>query len=539
MTKVLMKGNEALGEAAIRAGCVHFFGYPITPQTEVPEYLVKRLPEVGGVFLQAESEIASINMIYGAAGVGVKCLTSSSSPGISLMAEGLSYIAACELPCVVINIMRAGPGLGGILPAQSDYFQATRGHGHGDYQLIVLAPSSVQESVDLMMLAFELSEKYRNPAMICADGMIGQMMEPVEFACEGRGPPLQDNDWALTGCDGRERRIVNSLYLTPEENHARNVSMKEKYDRIAANEQRWELYKGDEDYDLLVVAFGTMARICKSAIDEVVREGLRVALFRPITLNPFPFEPLRRAMDGIAGDGRVLNIEMSMGQLVYDVKLAAEGSRRSSSWAPRAASSRRPTRWRKRSARSWTRRAPGPWRLDESRRREVSAYRGPPPAMSGAPAVRLPVRPLLRARVLADLTVSPHLRARHAVRLRLFARREVSVRPRGLLRTHARVARTIAHGYLQNGVWRNSCKTRAAGGRVRRCRRRRRVGLGSRANESRDSRRTATRCPPPAAERPPPTRTTDADGGVRVRRPYHRLRRHGGASAGRRRPRST
>jgi 2-oxoglutarate ferredoxin oxidoreductase subunit alpha len=323
-----MKGCEALGEAAIRAGCVHFFGYPITPQTEVPEYLVKRLPQVGGVFLQAESEVASINMIYGAAGVGVKCLTSSSSPGISLMAEGLSYIAACELPCVVINIMRAGPGLGGILPAQSDYAQATRGHGHGDYELIVLAPASVQEAVDLMMLAFELAEEYRNPVMVCADGMIGQMMEPVEFPAEERGPPLQENDWALTGCEGRERRIVNSLYLTPEINFAQNRKLKEKYDRIAAREPRWETYGGDgAACDLLVVAFGTMARICKSAIDELRQEGRAVALFRPITLNPFPFAACREAMDALAAEGRVLNVEMSMGQLIYDVKLAAEGTR--------------------------------------------------------------------------------------------------------------------------------------------------------------------------------------------------------------------
>jgi 2-oxoglutarate ferredoxin oxidoreductase subunit alpha len=327
MTKVLMKGNEALGEAAIRAGCVHFFGYPITPQTEVPEYLVKRLPEVGGVFLQAESEVASINMIYGAAGVGVKCLTSSSSPGISLMAEGLSYIAACELPCVVINIMRAGPGLGGVLPAQSDYAQATRGHGHGDYQLIVLAPASVQEAVDLMMLAFELAERYRNPVMVCADGMIGQMMEPVEFPTEGRGPPLAENDWALTGPEGRERRIVNSLYLTPEINLAQNEKLKAKYDEIARNEQRWEVYGGDGADDLLVVAFGTMARICKSAIDDLRGEGLKVSLFRPITINPFPYAACRQAMDALSPGAGVLNVEMSMGQLVYDVKLAAEGSR--------------------------------------------------------------------------------------------------------------------------------------------------------------------------------------------------------------------
>jgi len=329
MTKVLMKGNEALGEAAIRAGCVHFFGYPITPQTEVPEYLVKRLPEVGGVFVQAESEVASINMIYGAAGVGVKCLTSSSSPGISLMAEGMSYIAACELPCVIINIMRAGPGLGGILPAQSDYFQATRGHGHGDYQVIVLAPASVQEAVDLMMLAFDLAEKYRNPVMVCADGMIGQMMEPVAFPTEGRGAPLKENDWALTGHEGRERRIVNSLFLDPEENFAHNRKLKDKYDRIAAAEQRHEVYgaDGDEPAELLVVAFGTMARIAKSAIDELRGEGRNVALFRPITLNPFPYAALREAMDGLLPDARVLDVEMSMGQMILDVRLAAEGTR--------------------------------------------------------------------------------------------------------------------------------------------------------------------------------------------------------------------
>jgi 2-oxoglutarate ferredoxin oxidoreductase subunit alpha len=322
-----MKGNEALGEAAVRAGCVHFFGYPITPQTEVPEYLVKRLPEVDGVFLQAESEVAAIHMIYGAAGVGVKCLTSSSSPGISLMAEGMSYIAACELPCVIINIMRAGPGLGGILPAQSDYFQATRGHGHGDYQVIVLAPSSVQEAVDLMTLAFELAETYRNPVMVCADGMIGQMMEPVEFPGDGRGPPLRDNDWALTGSEGRERRVVNSLYLAPEELDAHNRKLKAKYDLVAEKEMRHEHVGGDEPRDLLVVAFGTMARIARSAIDSLREEGIEVALFRPITLNPFPYPALREAMDGLTPRGRVLNVEMSMGQMVYDVKLAAEGSR--------------------------------------------------------------------------------------------------------------------------------------------------------------------------------------------------------------------
>lgn len=326
MSKVLMKGNEAMGEAAVRAGCVHFFGYPITPQTEIPEYLCRRLPEVKGVFLQAESEIGAIHMVYGAAGTGVRCMTSSSSPGISLMAEGMSYLAACELPCVVINMMRAGPGLGGILPAQSDYFQATKGHGHGDYQCLVLAPSSVQEAVDLMILAFELAEKYRNPVMVCADGMIGQMMEPVEFPREGRGPPMPPNDWSLTGCDGRPRRIVNSLHLEPEQNFAYNVRLKEKYDRAAREEVRFERY-GDERPDLLLVAFGTMARICKSAIDEVRGEGRRVGLFRPITLNPWPFAACRAAMDAMPGGARVLDVEMSMGQMIYDVKLAAEGTR--------------------------------------------------------------------------------------------------------------------------------------------------------------------------------------------------------------------
>jgi 2-oxoglutarate ferredoxin oxidoreductase subunit alpha len=325
--KVLMKGNEALGEAAIRAGCVHFFGYPITPQTEVPEYLVKRLPQVDGVFVQAESEIAAIHMVFGAAGAGVKCMTSSSSPGISLMAEGISYIAACELPCVIINIMRAGPGLGGILPAQSDYLQATRGHGHGDYQLIVLAPSTVQEAVDLMTLAFELAERYRNPVMVCADGMIGQMMEPVEFHSEGRGPELQENDWALTGCEGRPRRIVNSLYLSPEVLQEHNFKLKRKYDLIAEKEQRWEHYNAEDGYDLLLVAFGTMARICKTAIAELRQAGYKVALFRPITLHPFPFQACRAAIDGLPEDGRVLDIEMNMGQMIDDVRLAAEAVR--------------------------------------------------------------------------------------------------------------------------------------------------------------------------------------------------------------------
>jgi len=326
MSKVLMKGNEALGEAAIRAGCVHFFGYPITPQTEVPEYLARRLPEVGGTFVQAESEIAAAHMIFGAAGAGVRCLTSSSSPGISLMAEALSYMAACELPCVLINIMRAGPGLGGILPSQADYHQATRGHGHGDYKLIVLAPWSVQEAVDLMLGAFDLAERYRNPVMLCADGMIGQMMEPVRFPVEGRGAPAPDAGWALTGCEGRPRRVVTSLYLSPDALFEHNRKLAAKYEAVAAREARYEIV-GARPCDLLVVAFGTMARIVKTAVDEVAREGLRVALFRPVMISPFPHAALRAAIDALPPDGRVLDVELSMGQLVTDVKLANEGAR--------------------------------------------------------------------------------------------------------------------------------------------------------------------------------------------------------------------
>lgn len=323
--KILMKGNEALGEAAIRAGCLHFFGYPITPQTEVPEYLVKRLPEVGGTFVQAESEIAAINMVYGAAGAGVKCMTSSSSPGISLMAEGISYIAASELPCVLINIMRAGPGLGGILPAQSDYFQATRGHGHGDYQLIVLAPASVQESVDMMMLAFDLAEKYRNPVMLLGDGMIGQMMEPVSFPTEGAGPPMGENDWALTGADGRAPRAVTSLFLDPDAFHQHNLKLKAKYDAIAEAEQRWEVYPKDEPAEILITAFGTMARICKSAVDNLREQGIAASLFRPITLKPFPYQHLAECVGQLTGKAQVLDVEMNMGQMIYDINLALCG----------------------------------------------------------------------------------------------------------------------------------------------------------------------------------------------------------------------
>ncbi len=324
MAKKLMKGNEAIGEAAIRAGCLHFFGYPITPQSEIPEYLSRRLPEVGGKYTQAESEVAASNMIYGAAGVGMRVFTTSSSPGISLMQEAISYIAACELPAVFVNIIRSGPGLGGILPAQSDYLQATKGGGHGDYKLIVLAPSSVQEAVDLVMLAFELAEKYLNPVMIIGDGMIGQMMEPVEFPGQGVGPPLVPGDWALTGARGRPKRIINSLYLDPIQCNEINLKLKAKYDRIVAKEQRWEMYNTERPYDILVCAFGMMARISKTAIDELAEEGVRVGLFRPISLWPFPYEPCHQA---IAKAKRVVDIEMNMGQMLEDVQLAARGER--------------------------------------------------------------------------------------------------------------------------------------------------------------------------------------------------------------------
>ncbi|MDD5306381.1 MAG: 3-methyl-2-oxobutanoate dehydrogenase subunit VorB [Deltaproteobacteria bacterium] len=324
MAKVLMKGNEAIGEAAIRAGCVHFFGYPITPQSEVPEYLAKRLPEVGGRFVQAESEVAASNMIYGAAGVGMRVLTTSSSPGISLMAEALSYIAACELPVVLVNIMRAGPGLGGILPSQGDYLQATKGTAHGDFDLIVLAPDSVQEAVRLVISAFELAEKYRNPVMVIGDGMIGQMMEPVEFPDEVKGPPLDPGDWALTGCAGREKRIINSLYLDPDFADRHNRKLKAKFERIREAEQRWEAYNCDGPCDLLVVSFGMMSRICKTAIEELKAEGFKIGLFRPITLKPYPYEALRKAADKAK---RIISIEMNMGQMIEDVKLAALGTK--------------------------------------------------------------------------------------------------------------------------------------------------------------------------------------------------------------------
>lgn len=318
---LLMKGNEALGEAAVRAGCRLYFAYPITPQSELPEYLARRLPEVGGVFLQAESEIAAINMVYGAAGAGARVMTSSSSPGISLKQEGLSYIAAAELPCVIVNMSRGGPGLGSIQPSQSDYFQATKGGGHGDYRLLVLAPASVQEIVDLTLLAFDLADKYRNPVMIMGDGLLGQMMEPVSLPTEPRRefPP---KPWATTGrTRERAKNVIKSLELVPERLEVHNRRLQEKYALIAQQECRFQEYL-TEDAEVLVVAYGTAARICRSAVEAARAQGIKAGLFRPISLWPFPSEALAERC-GVAKC--FLTVEMNWGQMVEDIRLAVNG----------------------------------------------------------------------------------------------------------------------------------------------------------------------------------------------------------------------
>lgn len=322
--KILMKGNEAIGEAAIKAGCLHFFGYPITPQNELPEYMSRRLPEVGGVMVQAESEIAAINMVYGAAGAGVRVMTSSSSPGISLKQEGISYIAGAELPCVIVNMVRGGPGLGGIQPAQGDYWQATKGGGHGDYRVLVLAPAGIQEMVDMVHDAFDLADKYRIPVMILGDGMMGQMMEPVVFR-EEMVSDLPEKDWATTGLrkhPGR-RNVINSLYLQPEKLEEHNQHLQRKYAEIEANEVRYEAIDV-EDADLVVAAYGTTARIVRSAMESAKAEGLKVGLIRPISLWPFPSAPF----DAAAKTAKAfLSVEMSAGQMVEDVRLAVNGQK--------------------------------------------------------------------------------------------------------------------------------------------------------------------------------------------------------------------
>ncbi len=326
MTRQLMKGNEAIAEAAIRVGAKRFFGYPITPQNEVAEYLSKRLPQVGGVFVQAESEVAASNMLFGAASSGLRVFTTSSSPGISLMQEAISYMAGAHLPVVIVNIMRAGPGLGGILPAQSDYFQATKGGGHGDYRLLVLAPSSVQEAVDLIQLAFDLADKYLNPVMVVGDGMIGQMMEPVEFNPEVKEKTDVTGDWATTGAEGRPPRIIRSLHLDPEMLEKNNIVLAKKYDQMTREEVRFEEYAIDADTELVLVAYGSMARICKTVIDDLKKEGIHVGLMRPITLFPFPLPQIHK----LASRPQVkvfLSVEMSMGQMVEDVERAVAGQK--------------------------------------------------------------------------------------------------------------------------------------------------------------------------------------------------------------------
>lgn len=320
MEKTLMKGNEALAEAAIRAGCKAFFGYPITPQNEIPAYMADHLPLRGGVYLQAESEVSAINMVYGAAGTGTRVMTSSSSPGISLKQEGISYIAAGELPCVIANVVRCGPGLGGIHPGQGDYFQAVKGGGHGDYRLIVLAPGSVQEMADLTSLAFDLADKWRNPVMILSDGILGQMMEPVEF---GRVESLDsvEKPWATTGANGRKPNVINTLDIIPESLEKRNYELIAKYEQIKAEEVRWQEV-GTDDAELILVAYGTSARVGRSAMELARKEGLKVGWFRPISLFPFPESELR----ALAKPGReFLVIEMSAGQMLEDVRLAVEG----------------------------------------------------------------------------------------------------------------------------------------------------------------------------------------------------------------------
>ncbi len=315
--KVLMKGNEALAEAAIMAGCRHYFGYPITPQTEVAAYMAKRMPKIGGVFLQAESEIAAINMVIGAAATGKRAMTSSSSPGIALKSEGLSYLAGCDLPALIVNVQRGGPGLGGIQPSQSDYFHATRGAGHGDFHMIVLAPSSVQEMASFVFKGFNLAEKYRMTTMILADGTMGQMMEPVSL--EMGEIESYDKSWCACGGSGeRPRNIVNSLFLKAEELEQFNIDRYKKYAEVEKNETMYEEYMMD-DAEICIAAFGIAARVSKNAIDEARKMGIKVGMIRPITLWPFPKEVFNKAADKVKA---FVSVEMSMGQLIEDVELA-------------------------------------------------------------------------------------------------------------------------------------------------------------------------------------------------------------------------
>jgi 2-oxoglutarate ferredoxin oxidoreductase subunit alpha len=318
-----MRGNHIVAEAAVRAGCRYYFGYPITPQNETPEYMAERLSKVeGGVFIQAESELAAINMVIGASMAGGRAMTSSSSPGISLKQEGISFLSALELPAVIVNMSRGGPGLGNIAPAQSDYFQATRGGGHGDYRNIVLGPASGQELANLTFEAFDLADKYRTPVIILGDGMLGQMMEPVEFPAEVPVKKLPPKDWALTGAKGRPSRFLRSLLLDPSEEEEHNWKLMRKYEKIAREETRWESFKC-EDAKMIVVAFGIGARIAKGAVKRAREQGLRVGLIRPITLWPFPSKVIKDFSKKVK---QFFVFEMNMGQMVEDVRLALEGA---------------------------------------------------------------------------------------------------------------------------------------------------------------------------------------------------------------------
>jgi len=324
MSKELMKGNVAIAEAAVKAGCRGFFGYPITPQNELIEHMSKLLTKTeGGAFVQAESEVAAINMVYGGAASGARVMTSSSGPGISLKAEGISFCAGAELPAVIVNIMRGGPGLGGIQPSQADYAQATRGIGHGDFNMLVYAPDNVQEAADLTQKAFDRADYYRNPVMILADGIIGQMMEPVEIK-DADTRDQYNKDWACTGTGGkRERNIVKSIYLDPNDLNDHNKKLQRKYDEMKANEIMFEA-ENCEDADVVIVAYGTTARIARSAMAQARAEGLKVGLFRPITIWPYPYKELKEASKNAKA---VICAEMSMGQMIYDVQLALEGTK--------------------------------------------------------------------------------------------------------------------------------------------------------------------------------------------------------------------
>jgi 2-oxoglutarate ferredoxin oxidoreductase subunit alpha len=321
--KVLMKGNEAIGEAAIRAGCTLYFGYPITPQNEIPEYMSRRLPTIpGGAYIQAETEVAAINMLYGAAAAGRRAFTSSSSPGISLMQEGISYLAGAELPCLVVNLMRGGPGLGNINPEQADYHQATKGGGHGSYRILVLAPASVQEMADLTVLGLDLADKYRNPVMMLADGNLGQMMEPVQLQ-ESYPNAYDKSGWALTGARGRKGHLITSIYLDADEMEAYLKKLWTKFRAMERDEVRAEEYRLD-DAEVVLVAFGIVSRVVRTVVDRLRGDGIKAGLLRPITLWPFPSAVVRRTAEHARF---FLSCEMSMGQKVDDVRLAVEGRR--------------------------------------------------------------------------------------------------------------------------------------------------------------------------------------------------------------------